>query len=453
MNRLRHIALVAAVLAACGLSAAFAVRDGPEPSPVAEPAQLDALRAQGPAGLQTLLDRLPADGSRPDVELADAIDQVAGQKDAWASGLFWYTDLEEAKRAAQAQSKPILSLRLLGRLDEELSCANSRFFRVALYPNERISELLRQEFVLHWESVRPVPVVTIDFGDGRTLQRTLTGNSIHYVLSPAGEVLDALPGLYGPTTFYLQLVEAAQLAQTWQTPDEADSFVTVDASGRLYRRINDVARQAQLSPEGRDAAAEARLRRHHMEQIRQTQERLRQELLQVGFDVPGPAPLQLRDVQAGNAAAPDAVEAGRIPASKLALERPLLRQLAPQGILLAGQVDDNTWRAMADRHLDDARLGPAAREVFLSKLAPDVVADPAKVEQLIADFERSMALDTLINEYRLRPRIRQMLMNGQGRDLDALNERVYAEVFLTPSTDPWLGLDGDGVFTALAPSN
>ena len=29
-------------------------------------------------------------------------------------------------------------------------------------------------------------------------------------------------------------------------------------------------------------------------------------------------------------------------------------------------------------------------------------------------------------------------------DADALNERVYAELFLTPSSDPWLGLIPEG---------
>ena len=31
-----------------------------------------------------------------------------------------------------------------------------------------------------------MPTVTIDFGDGRKLERTLTGNSIHYILDFAG---------------------------------------------------------------------------------------------------------------------------------------------------------------------------------------------------------------------------------------------------------------------------
>ena len=57
-----------------------------------------------------------------------ALDNVSMQKDAYSSGLFWHTDLEKAKIEAKKQNKPILTLRLLGNLNEEYSCANSRFF-------------------------------------------------------------------------------------------------------------------------------------------------------------------------------------------------------------------------------------------------------------------------------------------------------------------------------------
>jgi len=107
---------------------------------------------------------------------------VAQQKNSYIAGLYWHTDLEEAKKASTAANKPILSLRLLGKLTDEFSCANSRFFRTVLYSNADVSEYLKEHYVLHWKSVRPVPKVTIDYGDGRKLERTLTGNSIHYVL-------------------------------------------------------------------------------------------------------------------------------------------------------------------------------------------------------------------------------------------------------------------------------
>jgi len=34
-------------------------------------------------------------------------------------------------------------------------------------------------------------------------------------------------------------------------------------------------------------------------------------------------------------------------------------------------------------------------------------------------------------------------------DVENLNERVYAELFLTPRSDPWLGLYSPDVYTAL----
>jgi len=127
--------------------------------------------------------------------------------------LTWHTDLDEATQAARRAKKPILSLRLLGRLDEELSCANSRFFRTTLYPDQAVSRLLGERYVLHWRSVRPVPVVTIDFGDGRRLTRTLTGNSAHLVLDARGRPVDALPGLYDAPSFVRLAAAAADLAE------------------------------------------------------------------------------------------------------------------------------------------------------------------------------------------------------------------------------------------------
>ena len=148
----------------------------------------------GPDGLDTYLQR---HGGAP----SPALDAVCAQKDAHATLLYWFTDLDAALDEARRRDRPILSLRLLGRLDEELSCANSRFFRKSLYIDPAINRAMRDRFVLHWQSVRPVPKVTIDFGDGRRLVKTLTGNSAHLVLDAGGRPVDALPGLFDPRVF------------------------------------------------------------------------------------------------------------------------------------------------------------------------------------------------------------------------------------------------------------
>ena len=52
-------------------------------------------------------------------QLDRLIDLVGGQRYCTASRLFWYTDLEAVKKAAQESGKPILSLRMMGRLTDE----------------------------------------------------------------------------------------------------------------------------------------------------------------------------------------------------------------------------------------------------------------------------------------------------------------------------------------------
>jgi hypothetical protein len=109
------------------------------------------------------------------VIVADYRERMNHTKKISLAPLRWHESFDDARAEARRRGRPILSLRLLGRLDEELSCANSRFFRAMLYPDPTVQRVLENGFVLHWRSVRPVPVVTIDFGDGRSLVRTLTG--------------------------------------------------------------------------------------------------------------------------------------------------------------------------------------------------------------------------------------------------------------------------------------
>lgn len=48
-----------------------------------------------------------------------AIDSASGQRDGWASGLYWHKDLESAKAEAASKGLPILNLWLMGTLDDE----------------------------------------------------------------------------------------------------------------------------------------------------------------------------------------------------------------------------------------------------------------------------------------------------------------------------------------------
>ncbi len=52
-----------------------------------------------------------------------------------------------------------------------------------------------------WESLRKVPKVTIDFGDGKPVTRTANGDIATYFCTPDGHVISVLPGINTPETF------------------------------------------------------------------------------------------------------------------------------------------------------------------------------------------------------------------------------------------------------------
>jgi hypothetical protein len=366
---------------------------------------VESLRQAGPDGLHVLLNQYDR---HPDPKLIPAIDAVAAQRGALVSRLFWYTDLSQAESAAKEQGKPILYLRLMGKLTDEYSCANSRFFRTVLYSNRQVSAMLRDRFVLVWCSERPVPVITIDYGDGRLLKRTITGNSIHYILDSQGQVVDALPGLFDPSTFQRVLNAAI-----WTT--------RADERGR--RKYLDRADNVILEQWKRDVAIVA----------------------------PQVIPADLwAQSDASKAQAPQAM---RLTVSKMLVEAPMLRAISPDFAAALDQsidnLDEKTWQKIASLHAGDATLDDQSIAVIRSQ-NPVAYADPAALDRTVQQFQRTIAEDSVRDNYQLRRQVLAWLRQSPTPvAVDDLNSRVYSELFLTPRNDPWLGLAPQGVYTAL----
>ncbi len=74
-----------------------------------------------------------------------------------------------------------------------------------LFSNTSIADFINQNFEPTWQSLRPVPIVRIDFGQNHLVTRTLHGNIATYVCRSNGQVLDILPGLYESKTYFQQL--------------------------------------------------------------------------------------------------------------------------------------------------------------------------------------------------------------------------------------------------------
>ena len=380
---------------------------------------IEELRTRGPGGLQSLMtqyaaeiNRHIADPSAPSDEqwqrITTALDTVAQQKNSYLSGLYWYTDIESAKRASAASGKPILSLRLLGKLTDEFSCANSRFFRTVLYSNAEVSAVLRERFVLHWQSVRPVPTVTIDFGDGRKLERTLTGNSIHYILDSQGRPVDALPGLYGPQAFLRGLTNAETFFKS--------------LAGK-----NDQQRNLMLTL-------------HYSEQHNKLSAAWYVDTVKTG----GKKPEGFRLVPGSNG---EALSIAPLAITKAFTETSILRAMTRATEELGKITDEAAWRRIAQLHTSDAVLDE--RSISLIKRQNPALTDQ-EFAGLLQKFQELLALDTVRNEYLLHSKLYTWLVRGPLRDdVEKLNEQVYAKLFLTPGSDPWLGLFSTDVYTAL----
>ncbi len=81
-----------------------------------------------------------------------------------------------------------------------------------LFSNATVAAYINNNFEPAWQSVRPVPTVKIDFGNGHTITRTLHGNVATYLCSTDGKVLDIIAGVYDPEAYLLRLADYSLLA-------------------------------------------------------------------------------------------------------------------------------------------------------------------------------------------------------------------------------------------------
>ena len=82
-----------------------------------------------------------------------------------------------------------------------------------LFSNHEVARFIDTTFEPVWVSVRPAPLVTIDFGNDRKVVRTLQGNVATYVCDAEGTVHDVLPGIYTPRPYQEQLALLAALVK------------------------------------------------------------------------------------------------------------------------------------------------------------------------------------------------------------------------------------------------
>lgn len=113
-----------------------------------------------------------------------------------------------------------------------------------LFSSDPVATFINNQFEPVWVSVRDVPTVTIDFGNGSKIVRTLNGNVATYALTADGTILDILPGIYRPEAYLNQLDQMAKLHR----------YVSFAADGkRMDQRLKDYhTKQAELIGAGQE---------------------------------------------------------------------------------------------------------------------------------------------------------------------------------------------------------
>ena len=215
-------------------------------------------------------------------------------------------------------------------------------------------------------------------------------------------MLDVLPGLYSPGAFREQLVQ-------W-----------IDLNRRMAGR--------------RDAADV--LRRFHKERLAAASAQLALLTQKTGVRI---RPSRTMTPMT-------AMEATRRTMSKAAVDTRVLESM--QATLRSLAPSD--WAVLGTFEADSVQFSPSAIALIRQKQFGATQPKLGEMEALLENLRISVAADTIFDEGELHATIHNWFVAGEVTDLASLNARVYEQLFLTPDSDPWLGLKQPTVFTAIA---
>jgi hypothetical protein len=240
------------------------------------------------------------------------------------------------------------------------------------------------------------------------LANSATSSDIHYILDSQARTIDALPGLYGPKAFLRGLSNAETVFKSL-APKSGDerNFTLSMYYGAQHSKIS--------------AAWTV-------------------DTQKIG----GKAPEGFRVVKGNNG---EALLISPLAVTKAITEANILRAMTTATDELGKITDEVAWRKIAELHSSDAVLD--VRSISLIKHQNPNLTAP-ELAQLVQKFQDLIALDTVRNEYLMHTKLYTWLVKDPVYDdVEKLNEQVYAKLFLTPNSDPWLGLFSADVYTAL----
>jgi hypothetical protein len=300
------------------------------------------------------------------------------------------------------------------------------------------AKLLNTEFVPCWDTVRPVPQVTIDFGNGRILKRTLAGNTVISICAPDGRVLDAYPGVYTPAAFKAQIGDTLGLFRKLSaSPAEQTMQLAAWHRERFLAGVQAEGRRTTLSKAFVESPLLSAL-----------------GLAPVRAMSLGQAPAPPTVIEAPPASgAPGAGAAPRVltTTSKAVVQSAILKGVASPtytpltpGVATAATAPgiDPLSDPKAAFGLFTARLEDVSkRAATVRELRRPAAGQqaPAKTPEQIG--REAVEEDSAINIRTIRPAVHLWFMaNGAPTDVRAVRDAMYRDLLHVPVDDPYLGL-------------
>lgn len=326
-----------------------------------------------------------------------------------------------------------------------------------LLSDPTFARLCRDELVPVWKTVREVPRVTIDFGGGRKIERTLKGNTAFYLCTADRRIVDIYPGVYTPGDMLAILRPSLQLVRGGKLADAVHARHKQIA--RLRLALGKLSRSARLSTS--KMAVEAPVLRKKPIRVNRSKERAeapvaeKKQALNRGKTIAEAAILPKKPLNPGKRAAEAPVvdekaqrqvfeprraqgPKQRLNRGKRDVEAPVLdgrRARRPEQPLRRSDALLKAFREGASKLTDGSVIPTSTVALARARSAAERAATPEERGRLV------VIADSRQNRTLLRPLVTLLLGSyDRAPRMEDVHREVWVELMELPIDDPWLGL-------------
>ena len=294
-----------------------------------------------------------------------------------------------------------------------------------------VSRLINTEFVPCWDTVRPVPKVTIDFGNGRTLTRTLAGNTVISICLPDGRALDAFPGVYTPNDFKAQITGTLklyrELAAAKEGPEELSARVVAWHREGFVQGVRAEGARTTLSK----AFVESPL-------LNALGLPGRRAMVLGAEKLAEPVAVEKRDPMLATTATKALVQSVILDRANVTFTPLPAGAVAPTPADVDPLVDPKAAFELLRSRIDDASKHAASVQQVRQRFNPGQPAVKKTPEQI---GREAVEMDSQINIRAIRPAVHLWyLANGTLPSSRTLRDEMYRDLLHVPVDDPYLGL-------------